>query len=200
MGVALNANALITKAELELISGLILDEDTANTLINFASDRIKLFLGRELKETTYTNEVYSGNGRQRLYLRNYPIILVTSVVEWDTYNDVLFYTLVANQDYLIYGDRGYIYLRGGWTQGNLNYKISYKAGYATIPYDVKVACIMVAVDIYDRKGLTGMKGESIGSYSYTKEDMQGGIIGEFGLSSEVIGILSKYKAVNIGEE
>jgi hypothetical protein len=197
-----NVNSLITALEFsEMLQLQLCDADYVETLINVASDRIKTYIGFDLKETTYTDEIYSGNGRHNLFLRKFPIVSVISVKEWDTYNNVLLDTLVENQDYLVYLAEGYIYMRGGWWKSISNYRITYKAGYSTIPYDIKMACAMLANMYYDKKGSANMKSESIGDYSYTAEDGIGNnTFGEIGIPPIIAGILNKYKCFVVADD
>jgi hypothetical protein len=201
MGVALNANALITKTELELMIQIVLDSDTANTLINIASDRIKTYIGYNLVETTYTDEIYSGQGNYNLYLRKFPIVSVTSVKYWDTYNNVLFQTYTEHQDYQVFLAEGYIRMRGGWYFGKSNYKITYKAGYAVIPYDIRFACAQLCQLYYDSAGSANKKSESIGQYSYTNEAGVGNnSVGEIGMPPLIAGVLNKYRAFVVSDD
>jgi hypothetical protein len=197
-----NANALITSLEFATILQLNLtDADYVEMLINIASDRIKTYIGFDLKQATYTDELYSGNARHNLYLRKYPIISVTTIKEWDTYNNLLLYTYTENLEYLVYLAEGYIYMRSGWEKGHSNYKITYSAGYAAVPYDVKMACAMLANMYYDKKGSANMKSETIGNYSYTTENGVGNnTIGEIGIPPMIAGILNKYRCPIVSDD
>jgi hypothetical protein len=202
MPVVLNANALITEAELELmLGGISLDSDTANTLINIASDRIKSYIGFDLVQTTYTDEVYSGNGRFKLFLRKYPIITVTAVKVWDTYNNVLDETLTVNEDYMLFLSEGYLFMRGGWYKGVSNFKITYSAGYAVIPYDIRFACAQLCGMYLDSAGSANKKSESIGQYSYTNESGTGNNnTGEIGMPPAIAGVLNKYRCPIVADD
>ena len=63
----------------------------------------------------------------------------------------------------------------GWTRGE-EYFIDYTAGFTTVPYALEEACIMLVKYRYDQRSISsGLAGESLGDYSYTRKDMTGAI-------------------------
>jgi len=65
-------------------------------------------------------------------------------------------------------EMGILYRNSGWPNGRMNISISYNAGYATIPDDVKQACIETVAAFFNRrKRDTGLSGEKLGDYSWT---------------------------------
>jgi hypothetical protein len=197
MAVALNANALITAVELETILQITIASDLKNTLINIASD----FIGRYCENkflplTTYTNEAYDGNGTNIMYLKNKPIVSVTAVKVWDTYNDESSDTLVEHDDYTVNIVDGYIYKRSPWSRGEQNYKITYQAGYtsnATAPYDLKYACAMLASLVHTQRGKSGIASESMGKYSVSYDKSSALTIYGMAVPAEILGMLNMYK-------
>jgi len=121
-------------------------DDLLDGLTEAISRMIEDECDREFGEDTYT-EYYDGNGRTRLYLRQGPLVSVTSVqkVEYSTDSDtgVLVETLttVDAGDYLLGGQRseghelaGWLDIRSGtWTEGTRNYRIIYDAGFDDDP-------------------------------------------------------------------
>ena len=192
MTVALNSNALLTDVtELNAMSGLALTAgDTVNTLINIASDFIERYTKRFLKTATYTLEVYDGDGSFYLYPKQWPITAISALHRWDTSGNVSLQAYTANTDYLYDGTRGRIYLREGFECGVQNYKITYTAGYVTLPYDIRKACALFCEWEYNRRGKTGYDSESIGDYSYRLS--QGKTVDGNAMPPEVLSLLSKY--------
>jgi hypothetical protein len=193
MSIALNSNSLITTNELEeILQTTISDADMKHLIINYASDFIQQYTGRNLKSTAYVDEKYSGDGTQYMFLKNYPITAITTVKYFDNFSQTVMQTLVENQDYIPFYDEGYLFSSAGWINDKLNYRISYTAGYTAIPFNVKVACAQLGYLVYTKKGDSGLlTSESIGNYSYDKgsnEDAFG-----MGVPDEIIGVLNSYR-------
>lgn len=200
MAVSLNTNALLASmAELNSFTALALtDSDTANTLINSASDFIERHTKRVLKSATYTSEKYDGNGSYYLYLRQWPITAISSVKRWDTVSNASAATYVENTDYLYDGTKGWLYLREGFQIGVQNYQVTYTGGYTIIPYDVRQACAMYAEWQYTMRGKTGLSSERIGDYSYQlKDPSRSAGIGGITVPNEILSLLAKYVKADI---
>lgn len=192
----LKANAIISEAELEELTQTSFDTAYANALINIASDFIEKFCDRKFIETTFTDEIYDGNGSCELYLKNAPISNVT-IKHWDTVNNIADYTFIENDDYIIYTIEGKIYKRSHWSKGYQNYRISYKAGYtlANIPFDLKFVCAKICETMHNNQQKSGISEESIGRYSvsYSKENLA---INGIPLPFECTNILNQYRRYN----
>ena len=145
------------KAYLGLTSST--DDAVLSTLISAESAFIQSYLDRVLQISPYTDQ-FSGTGRNRHHLYNYPCTAVTSVtvngtaIPLTTSPTVAGYMMIDDSVVLI---GGYQYSRGDW-----NCIISYTAGIAT-PLDIAHACIeLVAMRYRERdriaissKGLAG---------------------------------------------
>lgn len=196
----LAANALITEAELEELLQTTFETAYANALINIASQFIENFCDRKFIETTYDEEVYDGNGTRDLYLKNYPISDVSTVVvkSWDTFNDVVNTTFTVDDDYLIYDVEGLIYKRGGWVRGRQKYRVTYKAGYAiaNVPYDLKQACSQICQYVNYRKSNPGADEETMGRYSISYSDGSGeGSSLSMAVPNSIIALLEPYRRI-----
>ena len=198
MSVALKSNALITEAELEMFLQTTLATDLANTFINAASDFIERFCNRKFISQTYIDEAYDGNGERDLYLDNFPITTLTTVKNWDAYNNTLLYTYTVNLEYVLYGTEGYIHMWGGWAKGTKNYKITYIAGYAiaSVPYDLKKACADLCAFYNMNKNKIGMESERIGAYSYQLAN-NSEIFNSLGIPAEIARVLNAYRKINV---
>uniref|UniRef100_A0A6M3K5P1 Head tail connector protein n=1 Tax=viral metagenome TaxID=1070528 RepID=A0A6M3K5P1_9ZZZZ len=131
--------SLVTNAAYLYYLGVSQSETITNTitpLINSAEKRVKEFLNRDLEWTAYTDELYDGNGKSKLTLRQFPIIYVSTIKEYngiDSNDDETWDTLVEHTDYdrlIIPIEAFCIYLDNyTFTSGDQNYKITYYAGY-----------------------------------------------------------------------
>ena len=211
---ALNANALTTVATIKGVGYLNISvstyDDWLEKQINIYSQRIENYLGRKIYTRTITNEKYAGNGRTKLYLKNYPVASVTSVTQQDD--------VIASGDYdLVSSDySAYLYNEYGWWANGITkgitkaivdtYKdieITYVTGYVlppagsgvTLPADIEEACIQSVVYQYgqiNNKGKT-VKSESLQSWSATYIDNQFDM--KSGMLESVKSMLATYKEV-----
>src|SRR4030042_2507927 len=179
---ALESYALTTLNSAKRFIGLSLSESTYDTLLNQLINRVTDMLekrcdGRRFYTTTYTNERYDGNGRAKLFLRNYPIVsvgaltmdneAVSEATDYDDYDGYWIEPCIKSIKLI-----GCLYRVDKWDKGWQNIKITYTAGYATIPNDLKLACEIAVREFYNlRKNEDGKKSETIGNYSYSFEDM-----------------------------
>jgi hypothetical protein len=199
---ALNNNALLTEAELELILGKSLATDYAEMLINFASDVIEKYCNRVFRQVEYTDEKYDGRGYKILYVKNPPIDDGTAVAvkDWNTNDNSLLYTYTEHTEFIVFHVEGYIYLRSGFKTGKQNYRISYKGGFENIPWDLKVACAELGGFLDSNKGVAGVKSEKIGDYAISYGSSFGITIGGLAVPPEALSKLANYRLINIQGE
>ncbi len=195
MAVALITDALTTLVELKRHMGISgsSDDDILNQLINGASVSIESYIGRKLVSQTYTDEEHDGNGTQKLYLVNWPIISVTNLKLWDKQTDTVQDTFTENTDFVLYAKEGYLYKWGGYSKGIKNYRSTYVAGYASLPEDVKMGCNKFCSQLFDTKRKEGIKSHKIGTFGETF----GGVLskeGIFELPPDIQAIFSKYRS------
>ena len=112
--------------------------------INQATIAIERYCGRRFALTTYTDEGYNGTQIDQILLKNRPIVGTVSLgVRDTTLNeddfDTVESTLVFSND-----NAGILNLNfraiGRWSR----YRVTYQAGYATIPEDLAEACASLA--------------------------------------------------------
>lgn len=127
--------------------------DTENDKIEQYSyeieQRIKSYLGYDIEETTYTDEIYDGTGTCHLFPRHVPVTSITSLYvyegldsngneDWEewTQDDEYSRLLIESGGYQIFMDGAY------FPKGRNNIKITYVAGYDadTLPQDIASVC------------------------------------------------------------
>lgn len=122
--------------------------------------------GHHFKETTYTNEEYDGTGSNQLILKMRPVTAVSSfqfregpenLDDWDdSETEHYFADLNAGVIDLLTTQSFY------WN----SYRVTYTAGYATIPADLQEACVMLASHLVDNAASgTGVKAKREGGRS-----------------------------------
>ncbi|GAH46959.1 unnamed protein product, partial [marine sediment metagenome] len=124
----LESNALVTLARQKIY--LKEEETTHDTilemLINGVSSFFDLFAERTtLREQVYTNLLLDGNGKNRLYVPDFPINAISALTESDV-------ALTEDTDFYVYSRHNQGYLKrneGLWLVGQKNIDLSYSAGF-----------------------------------------------------------------------
>lgn len=198
---ALKANALISEAELEAILRTSLDTSTAEYVINYASQIIETICNRKFIAADYAREVYDIEAPTHyLYLKQFPIVSLVGIYEYDTQTNTLLYTYVANTDYIKTDAKGLIYFHSKLPKSIGSIQVSYNGGYAIadVPYDLKTACAQLAGLLYAKKGSVGIDSESMGNYSVTYSKSLNSVEGiGFPIPNEIYSVLMFYRNDNI---
>ena len=155
-------------------------------LISAASNAIERWCKRVFGTTIYTNEYYDGNGTDAMFLNNFPITTLTSivVVEPDGTD-----TTLLGSGFDVSSETGEIKFERDCSTdycyfplGFHNLKANYTAGFATVPEDVQEACAQYCVWLYAAdKTLPNVKSESLGDYAMsfatggTENDIPGSV-------------------------
>jgi len=127
----LENNALVTLARQKTY--LQETGDTHDTelemLINGVSSFFDLFTDRtQLRQATYTNLLLDGNGKNRLYVPDFPINSISALEETDV-------ALTEDTDFYVYSrhNQGYLKRNGDtWLAGHKNIDLSYSAGFQIV--------------------------------------------------------------------
>lgn len=145
---ALLSYALTTVADVKESLGITSGDHSKDNLItrkiNQATRMIENYCDCRFAQTTYTDELYDGHGGNELVLRHKPIISVTSLAYRNVPDNQNQFTTVDSSDYFINNDYGVIEYLAPFTAYYDRWKITYVAGYATIPEDVAEACATLA--------------------------------------------------------
>jgi uncharacterized phiE125 gp8 family phage protein len=170
--------ALTTMTKLKAHLKISADTDNAllAVLVIAAQKLIEKYCGCKFDAADYT-EYYDGTGEQDLYLNNRPVNSVASLyidLERAYGSDSL---LVAETDYTIYKNEGRVRILSLLTNvayqnpgripvGEKAVKVTYNAGYASIPEDLELAANEMAAFLYNSRGTSSNKQSiSVGGYS-----------------------------------
>lgn len=131
------------------------------------------YCNRRFKETTYTSAKYTGHNFEDLFLRQYPITAVTTIVIDDTTEFPSGSSTLNELDFYIDNEAvGNLKYTSVWPAGDpQNIAITYTAGYATIPFDLQLVATALVVLRFNSIGKEPYKSEKIGNYSYTLKDL-----------------------------
>lgn len=176
---------MITADEFKNYIGLTASDydGVIDTLISGAVGWIEAMINNKIKEDT-VEEYFDGDEIDGdVYLAN-NLNLKDLSVEYDSDGS---WTAVPDTDYIFYRDQGIIRLKSVRT-GELNYKISYKAGYADAdtPDNLKLAILKLVGRLWNQRKSDGIKTESLGDASIAWEEH---------LTPDVASILSSYKMI-----
>ena len=174
--------ALITlaqaKAFLKIPNGTTAEDVIISDLVNNASQQAAQYCGRRFVSETYT-EYYDGDGSDKLIVKNYPIISVTSLHD-DTNRLFQSYSEIdVSANVLLESGAGIVRLwneYSAFSKGKANIKIVYVAGYTTIPYSLQHAALLIVMYTYKRQyqdQRIGLQSETIGdrNMTYSNEDI-----------------------------
>lgn len=112
--------------------------------INQATLAIENYTGRRFALTTYTDEDYNGSQIDQIVLKNRPIVGTPALSVRDTTLNEADFDNVESTLLFTDADSGVLDLNfraiGRWSR----YRVSYSAGYTTIPEDLAEACASLA--------------------------------------------------------
>lgn len=157
----------------------------------------KGIVGRYLKAKDYV-ELYQAPDGQDLLLDNYPINTVTSIEE--RYSESDDFSLMDEGTYFIHRGKWCVVKQRGWFRTGYNdylskmtkpiysLKVSYNAGYSTIPYDLREAIVNIVAGEFaiDDTGGQGLKSYKINDVSITWKDK---------IDEKHMKVINKYKKV-----
>lgn len=143
------------------------DDDLLTRLVGAASSVIEAYCQRTFTQTTYTTEMYDGNGTDVLTLRNYPILSVSAVLEggsaMSTSTDP-----AGGADVIIYAETGQLVRPyATWFTYRRWYSVTYQAGYATVPPGIVQACVELAAIMLKQKEHVGLLTKTTGVQTST---------------------------------
>lgn len=123
------------------------EDATLTRLIAGVSEAMKSYMRREIVETAHSDEVYNGNGKDRIVLSSYPVVAASGVAvtidgsAWDSSNFVVDY------------DAGILQGKPAgntFEKGIGNVKVTYVSGYSGgVPQDLNLACVKQV--LYERR-------------------------------------------------
>lgn len=194
------------KESLGIDSGDTSQDNLIIRKINQATEVIESYCNlsnaHHFKEATYTGELYDGSGDQ-VVLKMRPVSAVSSFQYRTTSANNNDFDDVESELYFVDGDAGTI--DGLFTQLRTwsQYKVTYTAGFATIPYDLSEACATLA-SYYVQNATSGTaikrkrEGQREIEYFAASGGNQGGsgsIISDLSLDD----VLNRYVRYTLGE-
>jgi hypothetical protein len=179
--VAAATNAIVTLDELKDFLGISLtdtaQDDFLQLWINESSNEIEEWIDNKAKSQTITNETGRGNGRYKYRPKYYPIVAIGIVGATDaqklasvqylddtTWTDLetdLTNFILHNPVNELSTDQNSFNIESldvafPLSTGKENIRLTYQAGYSTVPSRIRKACLLLASDLFKQS----MKGDS----------------------------------------
>lgn len=162
------------KESLGIDSGDTSKDNLIKRKINQATDIIERFCNRRFKSTVYTNEEYDATNTDQLVLRQRPITAVSSFQSRSSTLNESDWEDVDSELYFRDDNAGVLDLNFNATGRWNRYRISYTAGYTTIPSDLAEACVTLAGFLVENgTSGTNVKKKQEGQRSIEYFDSQG---------------------------
>lgn len=157
---ALNANALtsvaVAKDHLGIPASDPSQDGRVERFINVCSDRIANYCNRQLTSGAVTEKVHGGMNNM-LMLKEWPVTSIQSV-SVDLSGQFSEDTVIEPSRYRIIDDGTVVY-DSVFPYGYGNVQVIYTAGYATVPADLEMACLLFVEWLYRFRN-TGSIGRS----------------------------------------
>lgn len=162
-----------------------IDDDLLEDLANRVTIMFQTYCGVTSFLLGDYTEIADGGGDSRLYVANIPIQSVTTLQyssswDWEDPN-----TVIDSSNYMV-RDKLYIVGKGiRFYLGDSNYRVVYRAGYSSIPLDLKQVCIEEVIRRYNHRKDFDVIAKSLddGSVTYTEK----------GLLTSTKEVLNKYR-------
>ena len=148
------------------------DPQELRELLEAATKVVQNYTSRDLTRETYTDQLHQGNGTRGLELRQYPLIVLTTVKVIDANETEESF---AGSIFRAELESGLILFKpsatGVFLEGFENIKITYTAGWTEIPDDLQHATILIAIRLLDMQTFgTDLKKRKLGDYMEERFD------------------------------
>jgi hypothetical protein len=151
MAIKLNSNAIVSLKNVKDYDGMTASSNdidyVLNDIINRVSTQFETYCNRKFKLDDYT-ELHSGGGTA-IFVKNPPVNAVYAIYD-DPYRNFPTDTLCLSGDYTVV-DNLYIESDIPFSTGPNSVKVEYSGGYASIPEDIKQACILEVLRLFKHR-------------------------------------------------
>lgn len=149
--------------------------------------------------TTYTNEEYDGVGKNTIVLRMRPVVGLTSFQGRSSVTSDGSFSDIESELYFTDLKSGVVELLFTTVNSWNMYRVTYSAGYSTIPADLAEACVTLACFYVENSASgTAVKKKQEGQRSieyFQSSSGDGSVIDQLGIDD----VLSRYKQYNLSD-
>lgn len=200
--------ALTSVSDVKESLGIDAGDTSQDNLIKRQINRATLYIesfcslprDHHFASTTYTQEEYDGTGRNTIVLKMRPVITMSSFQSRDSNQNTDDWTDVESELYFTDLTSGVIELLFGARKSWNVYRVTYTAGFATIPADLAEACVTLA-SYYVENSASGtavkkkQEGQRSIEYFQPSQSESGSVVDQLGLDD----LLSRYKQYNLAD-
>jgi len=143
---------------LDIDVAITTDDDVLQSLITAVSDQAVRYMGRDIKEQSYTRR-FDGKGTDRLVLPDGPVTAVASL----TISGVTVPAAASSEGTgFLFDEDGLTLFGYRFARGRLNVAVTYTGGYATVPEGVRAAVEQQVAFEYKSRNRIGQTSVSLG--------------------------------------
>lgn len=172
----LNSDVLCNLDDIKMYYGLTgskpEDDKFIEDLINNVTDLFETHCCLDsFKAANYT-EYLDGTGGRYIFPKNIPINSVASIYDDPSWTWTSFY-LIDSADYRIVNKRCIVAYEDYWYTGEQNIKITYNAGFTTIPGDLKLICMEEVVRRFKNRTILDLSSKNMpdGTVSFVESGL-----------------------------
>lgn len=155
-------------------------DDLLELFINSSISIIETYIGRKIEADDFV-ETFNWTKQPYLLVRNYPIIEINEIKEWDR--------VLSSDEYIIEADKGKINFNFLTQRGFQNYEVDYRGWFETIPWDLQMAIIKMSARYYQTIWTDWIKSETVNGDSLAFDTTQ--------IANDVKLILDNYRDLNV---
>lgn len=164
------------------------DNTFIENTINQKTKEFHKYCGVEQFKSRQYTEYYDGEGTSILFPFKTPILSVSSIyddADWEYGSD----SLIDSGSYKVIDKRRIVNKDNVFNKGRQNIKITYTAGYDSIPDDIKLACIREILREFNRRKDFDVAAKTLddGTVSYVEK----------GLLKSTKDVLNRYRIIGI---
>lgn len=176
------------KETLGIASGNTSKDNLITRKINQATEMIEGYCGLDkdhhFKQANYTNEEYKGTGTSDLFLKALPVTAVSDFSVRTGIENTSNFNTIDTENYFIQANSGVIRTLTTLMDFSNSYRVSYTAGFATIPSDLSEACVTLAAYLTDNNAsgsAVSKKQEGRRSIEYFQPQQGQSLINQLGI-------------------
>lgn len=166
------ASALTTVSNVKDYLGINVTtfDSVLDLIVDGVNQGIENKLNQVFSSATYTNEEYDIlKDTTILVLKRAPVITFTQLQYKDSplNEDEDSWTTIDSDEYKVDLGSGIITWNSQFQKGKQRYRVTYTAGYATIPDDITLAATILSSSYFNNRKSQGVQSETLGQYSRT---------------------------------
>lgn len=155
-------------------------DDLLELLLSSSVSIIESYIWRKIEADDFV-ETFNWTKQPYILVRNYPIIQINEIKEWDR--------VLGSDEYIIEANKWKINFNFLTQRGFQNYTVDYKGWFDPIPWDLKMAIIKMTARYYQTIWTDWIKSETVNWDSLAFDTTE--------IASDIKIILNNYRDINV---